>query len=1108
MRLQRRSLLALVLCLCAANSHAKDTVRPTPEVCESKTINYITHTLPQQCLRTNWATANSTLQNSTATVTETPVTKTETATTGQITIQAEPSTDQKIAEKKKDASEGAKDAKEEDDDSEDLATSSFMSFEEWKAMMLQKSGQDPADLKGRKHQEGRDGPESGPSDGLDTWGDDGEIALDFNVLSDKISEMTATASARSGAPSGDASASDGQEPAVYDNGVAHYRRPKDAGKTCKERFSYSSFDGGATVLKTSPGAKNAKAILVENKDSYMLFTCSQENKFVIVELSEDILVDTVVLANFEFFSSMIRTFRISVSDKYPVKMEKWKDLGTFQARNSRDIQSFLVENPKIWAKYIRIEFLSHYGNEYYCPVSLLRVHGTRMLDSWKDAEAGADDDEPAETISSPEAAPEPEVPQENTTVPESEPTGLPEYSAPSALNESWGSNETSPWYAPLSQESYLEICRIGTPTTPVSEQITPPMYVAKDSSLPAETVPSTDDTKETAKGTTSTISPTADSSSSVITSPPSADKAANDSTSSTSNPAMPSSDAVVNQTYTVPRPMKSSMAPPKSPSAARGGDSSASKSSTKQSTNSNQNKTSSSSTTSSAASTPTVQESFFKSISKRLQFLESNTTLSLQYIEDQSKFLQEALQKMERRQISRVDAFLTNLNNTVLSELHNVRQQYDQIWQSTVLALETQREQSQREIIALSSRLNLLADEVVFQKRMAIFQSVLLLCCLILVLFSRGVIGSGSGGSGGVGAGDQWTMAATSQFINSYLGSPRWPPGSPVSGSRGNTPKHSQHHIHPQQQQQQQSPRRMSAGSHNIARRPSANLHPNDPQRSVSGPAVPTINTSSSSANASGNGMTSFSRSQSYTDKMLPLTPTSEAFDDSSDNTPTSPAVISSTLSNRPPRIRVDQPSPALPESSVDLGVAHEKRTLHLYEENSRTSRESVYHHHQTLSKQEDDDDDDDDVENADDDNDDDDRDRDRDRDRDEDEDEDEDISSDSIASSPEQQRRHSDTGRRKRTGKGRNDDDVGHGSSSSSGEDSSASAATVVDEMAGIEIGPVEKEHGEEDMDGSRMDDVWITASPSKPPLTRSPLSELGGSIRKPLPALPEDPT
>src|SRR5882762_6957826 len=34
-------------------------------------------------------------------------------------------------------------------------------------------------------------------------------------------------------------------------------------------------------------------------------------------------------------------------------------------------------------RYIRIDFLSHYGNEFYCPVSLLRVYGLTHLEEWK-----------------------------------------------------------------------------------------------------------------------------------------------------------------------------------------------------------------------------------------------------------------------------------------------------------------------------------------------------------------------------------------------------------------------------------------------------------------------------------------------------------------------------------------------------------------------------------------------------------------------------------------------------------------------------------------------------------------------------------------------------
>jgi len=103
--------------------------------------------------------------------------------------------------------------------------------------------------------------------------------------------------------------------------------------------------------------------------------------------------------------------------------------------------------------------------------------------------------------------------------------------------------------------------------------------------------------------------------------------------------------------------------------------------------------------------------------------------------------LRDAFGKVEKRQLSKTTSYLETLNSTVLAELREFRQQYDQIWQSTVIELESQRDQSQREMLAVSTRLNLLADEVVFQKRMSIVQSVLLLLCLGLVIFSRGFAG-------------------------------------------------------------------------------------------------------------------------------------------------------------------------------------------------------------------------------------------------------------------------------------------------------------------------------------------------------------------------------
>jgi hypothetical protein len=106
-------------------------------------------------------------------------------------------------------------------------------------------------------------------------------------------------------------------------------------KKLKELYNYASIDCAATVLQANKGAKNPQSILYESKDQYMLNKCSSD-KFVIVDLCESILIDKFVLANYEFFSSTFKDFRVYVADRYPPK--EWRLLGQWQARNTRDLQ--------------------------------------------------------------------------------------------------------------------------------------------------------------------------------------------------------------------------------------------------------------------------------------------------------------------------------------------------------------------------------------------------------------------------------------------------------------------------------------------------------------------------------------------------------------------------------------------------------------------------------------------------------------------------------------------------------------------------------------------------------------------------------------------------
>ncbi|KAH7321873.1 UNC-like C-terminal-domain-containing protein [Rhexocercosporidium sp. MPI-PUGE-AT-0058] len=695
---------------------------PATGICEFRTINYITDTLPQQCLKSSWRSSNGTTvkaaegagEATTTLAGEGHGTGNGTATAGgenngssstssqeasRNTSTGEPLPGGEESANASPASEAAE-AAATDLETGELSDTSFLSFEEWKKQTLEKAGQANANIGGKKSGEGRKRESGGREE---------------------------KGSGRGGEEEGEAHGQEMQE--VEGGGRKEQYRSKDAGKTCKERFNYASFDAGATILKTHHGAKNNKAILIENKDSYMLSECTAENKFAIIELSEDIWIDTVVLANYEFFSSMIRTFRVSVSDRYPVKIDKWKDIGTYEARNSREIQAFLITNPQIWTRYIRIEFLSHYGNEYYCPLSLVRVHGTRMLESWKETEASGDDDDPEEIDAGPDEQFVPDAVAEVVqiaeklkatsdemarTVKASEPNEPVQNATRSdAKNSTKTVVDSTPW-----EQSGAYIFKLPSSTT--AEEICLPSEAPIQEVIRTVTVSAEDNSTQITQPSSRSPVPASDATASIIKSTitHSTDSAiAQDSTFKDSSTA-----AISNTTIST---SDSPISPP--PTA----------STTHKFHNSTHPRNKTTSTTSASSPLPTIQESFFKAVSRRLNFLETNSTLSLKYIEEQSRILREAFTKVEKKQLQKTTTFLDTLNSTVLDELRQFRQQYDEIWQSTVISLESQRDESRREILAISSRLNILADEVVFQKRMSIVQSVLLLLCLALVIFSR-----------------------------------------------------------------------------------------------------------------------------------------------------------------------------------------------------------------------------------------------------------------------------------------------------------------------------------------------------------------------------------
>ncbi|KAL2825624.1 hypothetical protein BDW59DRAFT_172257 [Aspergillus cavernicola] len=659
------------------------------------------------------------------------------------------------------ASPPSREADQELDTDSPLDNVNFLSFEDWKKQNLAKAGQSAENVGGNRRAgtAGKDRRRpTGINNALDALGDDGEIELDFGGFGGDASEAAKPAASwgsqvlPGGGEGAQIPSGTGPDRAVDtpEQGVPHAdgSRSKDAGTTCKERFNYASFDCAATVLKTNPQAQGSSAVLIENKDSYMLNECRAPNKFLILELCDDILVDTVVLANYEFFSSILHTFRISVADRYPAKPDQWKELGIYEARNTREIQAFPVDNPLIWARYLRIEFLTHYGTEFYCPLSLIRVHGTTMMEEYKhDGEANrAEEEEEEEEEEVREEVPEP-TPEVDTT------TKTHDRRPSDSPATHIGSIEIASLIPEISPDlgTTIELLLLGLGdlhTCGVQDAATEPTasdennFPRPGQPSPSTATPSTDDTAIVGVGH--------------APSPEAGDHKAPAPAGINTHPPADSATAASN---TDPQ-----NAPSESDTRSTG------VSRDEQSAESTR-----ATTTQPPSANPTTQESFFKSVNKRLQMLESNSSLSLQYIEEQSRILRDAFSKVEKRQLSKTSTFLENLNATVVNELKQSHEQYDHVWKSVAMEFEHQRIQYHQEIYSLSTQLGVLADELVFQKRVAVIQSIVVLFCFGLVLFARG------SASGYIELPSMQSMVSRSYSLRSSSPVFGSPPGSPGS---------------------------------------------------------------------------------------------------------------------------------------------------------------------------------------------------------------------------------------------------------------------------------------------------------------------------------------
>lgn len=542
-------------------------------------------------------------------------------------------------------------------------------------------------------------------------------------------------------------------------------------KTLKHRWNFASMDCAAVIHRTNPSAKFASSILSEKKDRYMLSPCPStsggtQKVFVVVELCDEISIDTIVMANHEFFSRMFKRFKVSVAPALKgaesKETEEWKELGIYRARNVRGPQVFNITTPATgFYRYVRIDFLEYYGNEYYCPLSLLRVYGLTQLDHFRRQEEeerraeetgnllaisdGEDNENQLEEMEPPSfELPEemqpavdsgtwdaiwPETPQFSVGVgvglSDNTSAAIDPSRAHQELTDDSSPSETSKvstnFDQPINESSVSKTWVETSDGEPQSSQPTPPHSVPRisfdlDGNSPAVCLATNDSLAELArasdrnavcsKPTHSALSYGGNASSAsrdVPITTQNADFATQTDASSSQVISMSSTPASRRDLPPVSADQMRHSANVQSGNSAGGG-----------------------------------SESIYRTITKRLNALEANASLSVQYIEHSGQMLREVFRTMEKRQESRLRDMLRALNSSNWRQIEALKRRQQLDLQRAIFEFDVHRQQTEAERRALLGEVQILASEVMFERRLGIVQLILVLGLFVFMVTTRG----------------------------------------------------------------------------------------------------------------------------------------------------------------------------------------------------------------------------------------------------------------------------------------------------------------------------------------------------------------------------------
>ncbi|KAJ2713540.1 hypothetical protein H4R19_002195 [Coemansia spiralis] len=474
----------------------------------------------------------------------------------------------------------------------------------------------------------------------------------------------------------------------------HHRRDT---RALKDRFNYASSDCAAVVLKANREARGLTAILNPKKDQYMLNECAATNKHVIVELCDDILIDTLVLGNYEFFSSTFKDVVVHASDRYPPKDKQWTLIGHFQGVNSRDAQVFPVVDPKTWARYLLIEFVTHHGNEHYCPLTVLGVYGSTQMEQYrKEAEEEEELAEPA-TLGVDMLLGMPLL---------DHPLRPPHHHQP-------GQHHQPPRIAGSVShaKAYLQdmqglVSRYQGHDTDKPPPASRPAPIPRVPSLPWMQSSEAKPSGGSRHGADLEYSDEEDEYD--------VEEDENEDGGDDESAGSPEGDArgMVTQAVDVQQQQQQQQ-PPQQPQQPRPKQDGAN------------------------ARPASRQESIFKTIMRRLARVERNVTLAYRYLEEQHLVFNLVLQQVEMNSLETMQLAIDQLNRTTSKQMQSLTTLSEEVWRAILYDLEEYQQKTESDMGEMASRLEFLAEEVLFEKRMNVAQLVLLLTIVVMVAVNK-----------------------------------------------------------------------------------------------------------------------------------------------------------------------------------------------------------------------------------------------------------------------------------------------------------------------------------------------------------------------------------